>query len=118
MRAEDSADWVCLCNGLWLQRYEETALPELVSYHRALLSISMLHSSERLLQVWTCEEVYASILDVGGPSAIGEMKEDGDKLKAPDQWIGELDTMGTSVHASAAEANVEMAAHAAGQFQI
>ena len=59
------------------------------------------------------------MLDVGGPSAIGEIKEDGDKLKTPEQLlIGELDTLGTSVHASAAEANVEMAAHAAGQFQI
>ena len=27
MRAEESADWVRLCNGLWLQRCEETAIP-------------------------------------------------------------------------------------------
>ena len=118
MRAEDSADWVCLCNGLWLQRYEETALSEQVSQHPALLNTSMLHSSERLSQAWSCEEVYTSLFDVSGPSAIGEIKEDGDKLKTAEQMIGELDTLGTSVDASAAEANVEMAADAAGQFRI
>ena len=51
------------------------------------------------------------MLDVDGPSAIGEIKEDGDKLKTPEQRIDELDTLGTSVHASAAEANV-------GQMQL
>jgi hypothetical protein len=30
MRAEDSADWVRLRNGLWLHKYEETVLPEQV----------------------------------------------------------------------------------------
>ena len=51
MRAEESADWVCLCNGSWLQRYEETSsiTLEQVSDHRALLNNSLLHSSERLL---------------------------------------------------------------------
>ena len=78
----------------------------------------MLHSSERLLQVWSCEEVYNSLLDAVGPSTIGEIKEDGDKLKTPEQRIGELDTLGTGVHASAAEATTEMVAHTAGRIQI
>ena len=30
MRAEESADWVRLSNGLWLHKYEETAVPEQV----------------------------------------------------------------------------------------
>ena len=38
MPAEDSADWVPLCNGLWLHKYEETALPKQVSHHSALLN--------------------------------------------------------------------------------
>merc|ERR1712086_990327 len=97
MRAEDSADWVCLCNGLWLQRYEEAALSE---------------------QAWSCEEVYASMLDVGGPSAIGEMKEDGDKLRAHDQdrQICQMATLVTRVDASAAESSAEMTVHAAGHL--
>ena len=45
-------------------------------------------------------------------SAIGEMKEAGIRLKTPAQRVGESNTLGTRVHASAAEASVEMAAHA------
>ena len=89
-----------------------------MSHHPTLLNNSMLHSSERLLQVWTCEEMYTSLFDIAGPSSIDEIKGDGGKLKTPEQRIGELDPLITSVHASAAEANVEIAAHAAGQFQI
>ena len=86
--------------------------------HPTLLSNSMLHSSERLLQVWACEEMYTSLFDIAGPSSIGEIKGDDGKLNTPKQRIGELDTLVTSVHASAAEANVEIVAHAAGQFRI
>ena len=86
-----------------------------MSHHPTLLNNSMLHSSERLLQVWTCEEMYTSLFDIVGPSSIGEIKKDGE-LKTPAQQIGELDTLVINVHASAAEANEEVAA--AGQFQI
>ena len=51
----------------------------------------MLHSSERLLQVWTSDEMYTSLFDIVGPSAIGEIKEDAGKLKTPEQRIGEPD---------------------------
>merc|ERR1712086_557715 len=97
MRAEDSADWVCLCNGLWLQRYEEAALSE---------------------QAWSCEEVYASMLDVGGPSAIGEIKDDNNRLRAhdPDRQICQMATLVTRVDASAAESSAEMTVHAAGHL--
>ena len=67
----------------------------------------MLHSPERLLQVWSCEEVYNSLLDIVGPSSIAEIIEDGIRLETPAQRIGEMDTLVTCVHASAAESNVE-----------
>ena len=56
--------------------------------------------------------MHTCLFNVVGPSAIGEIKEDGNKLKTPAQRIGRA-----SVDASAADANAEMTAHAAGQIQ-
>ena len=56
--------------------------------------------------------MHTCLFNVVGPSAIDEIKEDGNKLKTPEQRIGR-----TSVDASATEANAAMTAHAAGQFQ-
>ena len=68
--------------------------------------------------MWSCEEVYNSLLDIVDPSKIDEIKEDDNKLKTPEQRIDELNTLVASVHASAAEASEEMAAQSAGRFQI
>jgi len=38
MRAEESADWARLCNGLWLQRYKQTDPSEQVLHHPGLLN--------------------------------------------------------------------------------
>ena len=46
MQAEESTDQTCLCNGLWLHKLQETALPERVSYQQALLNIRMRTSTK------------------------------------------------------------------------
>jgi len=87
MRAEESADWARLCNGLWLQRYKQTDPSE---------------------QIWTCEEMCTSLSEVVGPSAIAETKEDVNRLRTQEQLVGKLVTLGSNVDASAAETNAEM----------